>query len=184
MPPRQPVILRLGFAMKLSVFILAAVIVSAAPAKADFLSLAPGDYAVTLQNTSSLCGGSNCVGTVHIGSPGATGFDWLFENVGDAANDFDFSPFTHTGTNGTEQCAFEGLLGINETNCAGTISGEALLFFYFADTATRQFVVVGAVSNVSSVWTAVPLAVPEPGSWLLLGSGILLIALRLRKLSR
>src|SRR5262245_38502715 len=57
-------------------FILGALIVSASPAKADFLGFAPGDYDITLGGSSTLCGGSNCTGSIHIGSSGDTGFDW------------------------------------------------------------------------------------------------------------
>lgn len=58
------------------------------PANADFLGLAPGDYLLTLNGSSSLCGGVNCTGTVHIGSPNDTGFDWSF-TIGSDTFSFD-----------------------------------------------------------------------------------------------
>jgi hypothetical protein len=84
-------IMKTKLSITFSAILFGLLIVSATPAKADFLGLAPGDHTITLLDSAGLCGVSDCVGTVHIGPTDETGFDWLFLNVGAPANDFDFS---------------------------------------------------------------------------------------------
>lgn len=90
--------------------ILGVMILLASETRADFLGLAPGDYTVTLNNSASSCGGSNCTGTIHIGTPGATGFDWVF-TIGTSVFAFD-SPNRDTHISSPLQigsCAIESL---------------------------------------------------------------------------
>ena len=77
-------------------------------AKADFLGLAPGDYAVTLGGSSALCGGSNCVGTVHIpvGTVTTANFDWNFVIAG-VTFDFTAPVDLSISPNGLNSCAVE-----------------------------------------------------------------------------
>ena len=142
----------------IAVFVLGALIVSATPAMADFLGLAPGDYTVTLQGSSSLCDGSDCVGTVHIGTPDATGFDWLFENVGPSDIDFDFSP------PGTATSIFPTLEVADETNASTTLR-------IFSD-GRYQFLPPCEECSTNGRWVATPLSVPEPATGLLLLFGL------------
>jgi hypothetical protein len=166
----------------LSALIFGFLIMSATPARADFLGLAPGDYIVTLQGSSTLCGGSDCVGTIHIGTPGSTGFDWLFENVGGAANDFDFSPHTHIGSNGSFECAVEGLTGLAYTNCLGSIDNPTILLFFNTITQQRDWGFSTGLT-IGGLWAPVALAVPEPmtSTLLVFGLGVLGLCRRLRE---
>src|SRR5262245_56541530 len=106
--------------LQLSIAAALLVIFLAVPrANADFLGLAPGDYTVTLLGSSNnnLCGASNCVGTVHIGSSGSTGFSWLF-NIDN--NNFDFAPpsLAQAGSSVGAECAKESLTSLSFTSCS------------------------------------------------------------------
>jgi len=158
------------------------------PAKADFLGLSPGDYTVTLVGSASLCGGSDCSGTVHIGSSGATGFDWDFTVDGDVfefdgpTTDTSISPDTLTS------CALE----VNNTagGCQafddGTTTIAAPLSPNFAmdrlETVGPRWFYVGNVHSGRGSWDASPIAVPEPLSsyMILFGLGALGMWRRLR----
>ena len=168
--------------------VLGALLLFASEVRADFLGLAPGDYAITLNNSASLCGGSNCTGTVHIGSPGGTGFDWAF-TIGTDVFDFDSdSAHQNTSVLGLNSCAFESLGGAGSCQANVTFNSkniDILSFPHFVlskDTGgvfwsygQSPFI---AINNGS--FSAV--AVAEPLSVYLLLSGVGVLALRRRLL--
>ncbi len=106
-----------------------------AQARATFLGLGLGNYDLTLLNSSSLCGGSNCTGTISITGDPATvaNFSWNFTINSDA---FNWTHFTAVAGGGTSSCAIESFssqltLTSTATNCA-TAAGSNLnqhLFF-------------------------------------------------------
>ena len=172
------------FTVAFSAMMFGLLIMSATPAKADFLGLAPGDYTVTLQGSiQPICGGSNCVGSVHIGSPGATGFDWLFEFFVPSSLVFDFSHITNTGIlSATSDCAIESLTSLTMNGCDAT--NAVPYFTLFRQSTGTLFWELGAVAFFErGLWTAVPLAIPEPlsSSLLLFGLGALGLWRRLRE---
>ena len=164
--------------------ILGVLILLASEVRADFLGLAPGDYTVTLLNSGSfgfgLCGGNDCTGSVHIGNPGATGFDWNFIINGDSFQFDGPTMNTSISPNGEFSCAFEAngnfggscqsLDGGNVFPNFGGPPGLALLagntgilWFYKFDGAS----VVGQESARTE-----PFRVPEPLSCSLLLFGL------------
>jgi hypothetical protein len=163
---------------------LAIALLFVSQSRADFLGLSPGNYTVTLIGSASLCGGSDCTGTVHIGSPGATDFDWDFTIDGDL---FEFDgPTTDTSIspNTLTSCALE----VNDTagGCQafddGTTTIAAPLSPNFAmdrlETAGLRWFYVGDVHSGRGTWDASPVAVPEPWSSSLLLFGLSALGLR------
>ena len=169
----------------IAAFILGALTVSASPAKADFLGLPPGDYIVTLNGstTLSLCGASNCTGTLHIGPTGASGFDWDFIVGGDIFQFDGPTTATSISPDTLTSCALE----INNSNtgggCQAFDDGTTTIAAPFApnfamdylETVGPRWFYVGSISSGRGTWDASPIAVPEPlsGSLLVFGLGAL-----------
>ena len=160
----------------LTIFLLAPMFLCSEPAQADWLGLAPGDYNVTLDGSSSLCGGSNCLGTVHIGFPGATGFDWLFSFTSPAAATFDCgaSCSSMTDINTGRQVTIED-------NFA---HGEQFGLIFDPTSQSRTYGLFNGTNGLTigtGGWEAVSTAVPEPSSLLLLSIGVLGLRARVRR---
>jgi hypothetical protein len=123
---------------------------------------------------------------VHIGSPGATGFDWLFENIGGAANDFDFSHFIHTEIiiPPNLQCAAESFSVLNFVNCGGQFFPPFMeLRFDISHNPPQNYILHPSEQILlQGIWTATPRVVPEPmsSSLVLFGLGTLGMWRRLR----
>jgi len=155
---------------------------SATPTKADFLGLGPGDYTVTLNGSSTLCGGSVCTGTVHIGASGATGFDWNFVFPAPVGQTFDWDTFVFTNT--ADNCAIESNSLQTNLNCfAASYGGITPTFVMYASTLWNFTGPFGDFAT-SETWSASPLAVPEPATVLLYSIGVAALWIRRRFQSR
>ena len=89
---------------------LAFTLLFGSPARADFLGRAPGDYTIELLGSSGLCGGTNCVGLVHIPIDPVTtaNFDWSFLSGSSVDFQWDDSLLVISSSpNGLNTCAME-----------------------------------------------------------------------------
>lgn len=183
--------MKIKFTVAFSAMIFGLLIVSATPAKADFLGLAPGDYSLTLNGSTTLCGGANCIGTIHIGSPGATGFSWNI-TVGGILFNFDL-PNAATGVSPNLQnsCAIDASGPTPATACSiadngsGNSSGQnpALILTHVQTPLVDNYLFVGISVPTAGSWSATSTsAVPEPmsTSLLLFGLGALGVWRRFR----
>src|SRR6476660_8830583 len=155
-------------------------------AKADFLGLAPGDYAVTLGGSSALCGGSNCVGTVHIpvGTVTTANFDWNFVIAG-VTFDFTAAVDVSLSPNGLNSCAVEATTSANcdafDNGFGSSTDGDA---FFMSNVNDAYFVFLPFHGQllVEDTWSGTAnAAVPEPPALLLSGFGLICIAVVFRK---
>ena len=155
-------------------------------AKADFLGLAPGDYTVTLGGSSALCGGSNCVGTVHIpvGTVTTANFDWNFVIAG-VTFDFTAPVDVSLSPNGLTSCAVEATTSADCTALDNgfnlSTNGDALSMI--SNQRYDLFLPSQGGQGVTNTWSGTAIvAVPEPSGITLLGLALGLLALR-RKVS-
>lgn len=170
--------------------ILGVLILFASEVRADFLGLAPGDYTITLlgSNIPELCGAVNCTGSVHIGNPGATGFDWNFIiNFDGQSFQFDGPTMnTSISPNGQFSCAYEanGPFGGSCQSVDGgqifpTFGGPATLVLLASNTVISWiYNFEGSASLRDGSATTESLRVPEPLSFSLLLFGLGALGLR------
>ena len=151
-------------------------------AKADFLGLAPGDYTVTLGGSSALCGGSNCVGTVHIpvGTVTTANFDWNFVIAG-VTFDFTAPVDVSLSPNGLTSCAVEATTSADCTALDNgfnlSTNGDALSMI--SNQRYDLFLPSQGGQGVTNTWSGTEIAaVPEPSGTTLLGLALGLLALR------
>ena len=154
-------------------------------AKADFLGLAPGDYTVTLGGSSALCGGSNCVGTVHIpvGTVTTANFDWNFVIAG-VTFDFTAPVDVSLSPNGLNSCAVEATTSADCTALDNggfnlSTNGDVLFMTNLSDHRYDLFLPSQGGQGVTNTWAGTAIAaVPEPSGITLLGLALGLLALR------
>lgn len=165
------------------IFVLALMFLCSKPAQADWLGLAPGDYNVTLDNSSFSCGGNNCIGTVHIGSPGSTGFDWLFSITSpfpttlDCAPCFPFETATFQLT-GESNLVFGGLFEGLHLEYSKT-TGSLIYDLFCVNEANYPCPGFGSAFLSTGAAIATP-AIPEPSSLTLTLLGYVMVTLRRR----
>jgi hypothetical protein len=136
-------------------------------ARADFLGLSPGDYDVTLLNTSAFCV-VDCVGKIHIptGTVTTGNFHWNFQIGPALLFDWTHNLITSTSPNLMNTCAVES--GTNAT-CVETdsnpptlnIVGPALMLSNDQN-GTQMFLIELIGGSVGGHFTATQ--VPEPPS--------------------
>ena len=167
--------------------ILGVLILFGSEVRADFLGLAPGDYTITLlgSNIPELCGAVNCTGSVHIGNPGATGFDWNFIINISISNSFDSFQFdgptmnTSISPNGQFSCAYEanGPFGgscqsLDGSNVFPTFGGPSTLTLLAGGNQLLWFYKFEGDGTRNGTASSEPLRVPEPLSFSLLLFGL------------
>jgi hypothetical protein len=168
--------------MSFSAAALAITLLFGAQARADFLGLAPGDYNIELLGSSAVCGGSNCVGQVHIPSDpvSVADFDWSFVIGANVFSWEDTIRDLSTSPNGLATCALES--SNSSADCQMFDDGFSVLFedgFFLlfhpdvSGSIRREWAVDLGTVFPSGAWVATPAQVSEPHSLLLLGGGAL-----------
>ena len=180
----MPQSVRIG--LLILIFATATVGVTPTVSLADFLGLVPGDYVVTLNGSSGLCGGTDCTGAVHVPLTNASltsEFHWFFDIGGQI---FDWTPpglATSVSPNGLNSCAIEGeaptgaICAVNDAGPIVTLN-EAPFLSLFAIGGAQSYSVVlaGDVFLHGMFETSAASSVPEPSAASMLLSGIAICA--------
>jgi hypothetical protein len=157
---------------------LAIMILLASQARADFLGLTPGSYDITLNGSSSLCGGNNCGGQVTIptGTATTSNFSW---NILIGNTQFDWAQYIFINNFPIiGGCAIESLGGGQSLTCTpGSGGGLSPFLNLDYDGAVNTWRYLSATGTLAfGAWSAVAQAsVPEPPSFLLLGCALGLV---------